>query len=108
MLGPMHLILLDMRASRKPWWISPQLHHPVEHDLIERITVTQHDSRVVQILMREEFAGVMHAAVVAERHSLARAFGRKKAPEPKASGAELSLVAGARNHRETPNSILDI
>ena len=59
--------------------------------MIERITVSRHESGKVQVSVRGAFAGVMQAAGLVERYALKT----KKAPEPGGSRADLSVVAGA-------------
>ena len=60
-------------------------------DMIERITISRHESGAIEVAVRGAFAGVMQAAGLVERHALET----KKAPGAFASGASLSVVAGA-------------
>ena len=59
--------------------------------MIERITISRHESGAIEVAVRGAFAGVMQAAGLVERHALTT----KKAPGAFASGASLSVVAGA-------------
>lgn len=61
--------------------------------MIERVVVIRHDSGQIEVTVRGRFAGVMAAAGLVERYGLKQ----QKAPEAGASGAHLSVVAGARN-----------
>ncbi len=59
--------------------------------VIDRITIIRHENGQMQVTVRVRFAGVMQAAGLVERYGLKT----KKAPAPEASGASLSVVAGA-------------
>jgi hypothetical protein len=59
--------------------------------MIDRITIIRHENGQIQVTVRGRFAGMMQAAGPVERYALKT----KKAPEAGASGADLSVVAGA-------------
>jgi hypothetical protein len=59
--------------------------------MIDKIVVTRRDAGMSVIAVHGKFAGVMHAAGLLETYMP----GNGKAPEALASGAGLSLVAGA-------------
>ncbi len=63
----------------------------VVRSMIERITIARHVNGQVEVTVRGRFAGVMQAAGLVERYALKH----EKAPEAAASGADLSVVAGA-------------
>ena len=63
----------------------------VVRGMIERITIVRHESGAIEVTVRGQFAGVMQAAGLVERYALKQ----RKAPEAGASGASLSVVAGA-------------
>jgi hypothetical protein len=69
---------------------APKLREKVR-SMIEGITIGRHASGAIEVGVRGTFAGVMQAAGLAER----RAPKTKTAPDAVASGASLSLVAGA-------------
>ena len=81
--------------------IEQAISHPVHPDapklrqmvrgMIERITISRHESGAIEIGVRGAFAGVMQAAGLVERHALKTT----KAPDAFASEASLSVVAGA-------------
>ena len=59
--------------------------------MIERVTISRHESGMIEVAVRGRFAGVMAAAGLVERYGLRQ----QKAPEAGTSGAHLSVVAGA-------------
>ena len=59
--------------------------------MIERITVSRHESGAAEISVRGQFAGVMQAAGLVEKYALKT----KTPPEPEATEGDLSVVAGA-------------
>ena len=63
----------------------------IVRNMIERITVSRHESGAAEISIRGEFAGVMQAAGLVEKYALKT----KTPPAPEAAGAALSVVAGA-------------
>ena len=69
---------------------APELREMVR-GMVERITIGRHDSGAIEVGVRGAFAGVMRAAGLVERHALKTT----KAPDALASGASLSVVAGA-------------
>ena len=66
-----------------------------QRGMIERIEIVRHESRAIEVTVQGRFAGVMQAAGLTEQYSLKNALKTPTAPEAGASGADLSVVAGA-------------
>ena len=81
---------IEQAISRPVHPDAPKLREMVR-GMIERITISRHESGAIEVGVRGAFAGVMRAAGLVERHALKTT----KAPDAFASGASLSVVAGA-------------